>query len=147
MFPYHEEVILIFYFTFLSLPFEKSSNIRVIINICPPHPLIQYTTHNECNNYPFYINNHHFSSLARGKHPQIVLQIFSSRRYPKIRLNPFNESTEIVAVMYVVLVIAEKAPSNKKELNTYVLFKNYNINLEKLSGNMHIKRTNMNNIK
>ena len=147
MFPYHEEVILIFYFTFLSLPFEKSSNISVIINICSPHPLIQYTTHNECNNYPFYINNHHFSSLARGKHPQNVLQIFSSRRYPKIRLNPFNESTEIVAVMYVVLVIAEKAPSNKKELNTYVLFKNYNINLEKLSGNMHIKRTNMNNIK
>lgn len=126
---------------------EKSSNTRVIINICPPNPLTQYTTHNECNNYPFYINNHHFSSLARGKHPQNVLQIFSSRRYPKIRLNPFNESTEIVAVMYVVLVIAEKAPSNKKELNTYVLFKNYNINLEKLSGNMHIKRTNMNNIK
>ena len=30
--------ILIFYYTILSLPFEKSSNTRITINICPPHP-------------------------------------------------------------------------------------------------------------
>ena len=40
-FPYDEQVILIFYYTVLSLSLEKSSNTRITINICPPHPLIQ----------------------------------------------------------------------------------------------------------
>ena len=61
-----------FYYTFLSLPLEKPSNIRVTINIFPPHQLMQYTIDNECNLFPLYINNHHFSSLTRSKHPQTI---------------------------------------------------------------------------
>ena len=43
-FSYHEQGILNFYCTQLSLPFEKSSKTRVTINICPFHPLIQCIT-------------------------------------------------------------------------------------------------------
>ena len=65
-----QKILLIF--------FRKFSNTRVTINICPPHLLIQYTTQNECKHYPFYISNHHFSSLAMSKHSQNILWIFSS---------------------------------------------------------------------
>ena len=59
----------------------KSSNTRVTVNICPPHLLTQSTIHNKhaSKHYPFYINNHHFSSLARSKHPQNILWIFFSK--------------------------------------------------------------------
>ena len=54
----------------------KSSNIRATTNICPPHLL----TPNEhaYKHYPIYINNQHFLSLARSKHPQNILCIFFS---------------------------------------------------------------------
>lgn len=73
-FPYRGQDILVFYYTVLSIPFDKSSNTRVAINIWSSQPLIQYITRNECNDYPFYINNHYFPYW-----PGISIPIISCR--------------------------------------------------------------------
>ena len=58
-----------------------------------------------------------FAHWKRLSIPRISYR-YNPRNYPKIRINSLNESTEKVAVMHVVLVIAENVPPNKKELDT-----------------------------
>ena len=52
-----------------------------------------YTTHNEYNHYPLHCNNHHFSSVARSKHPQSTYtDILFEINFYEIHKNTFENT-------------------------------------------------------